>query len=260
MANRTELAAAANRSFVGSYRTLTDHCSGGETFEGPGLFAFVTGLPFSFFNGCVVVQPTRPARLDAALDWLASRGLPHRLWIDEVDLPGLREVALGHGFQQDERRYPGMVLGATPDAPPPPDGVTVDPVTDAGLDAFRAVLVEGGMDPASARQMFSESFAGDPDVQLFVGCLDGVAVGTSVAIRTGDVSGVYAVGTRPAARRRGVGTALSWAAVAAGREWRCETTVLQASEMGYPIYAAMGFRTVVRYAQFAKTAPGPPSG
>jgi len=74
--------------------------------------------------------------------------------------------------------------------------------------------------------------------------------GGSVAIRTGDVSGVYAVGTIARARRRGIGTAASWAAVAAGRAWGCDTIVLQASEMGLPIYRAMGFRTIVSYSEF----------
>ncbi len=75
-------------------------------------------------------------------------------------------------------------------------------------------------------------------------------MGTSLAIRTGEVAGVYAVGTLRDARRRGVGTAATWAAVAASRAWGCDKVVLQASEMGFPMYVDMGFRTVVRYAIF----------
>ena len=65
---------------------------------------------------------------------------------------------------------------------------------------------------------------------------------------------MYAVGTLADARRRGVGTAATWAAVAAGRAWGCDKVVLQASEMGFPMYRAMGFRTVVRYAIFRPSA------
>ncbi len=36
----------------------------------------------------------------------------------------------------------------------------------------------------------------------------------------------------------------------AGKEWDCQAVVLEATEMGFPIYAAMGFRTVTRYAAF----------
>ena len=34
--------------------------------------------------------------------------------------------------------------------------------------------------------------------------------------------------------------------------WGCETIVLQSSAMGYAVYEAMGFRTVVRYAIYAR--------
>ena len=36
------------------------------------------------------------------------------------------------------------------------------------------------------------------------------------------------------------------------RAWGCETVVLQSSAMGYAVYEAMGFRTVVRYAIYAR--------
>lgn len=77
------------------------------------------------------------------------------------------------------------------------------------------------------------------------------AAGTSLAIRTADASGVYSVGTLPDARRRGVGTAVTWAAVLAGRDWGCDTIVLHASEMGFSMYRSMGFRTVVNYVTFS---------
>jgi GNAT superfamily N-acetyltransferase len=122
------------------------------------------------------------------------------------------------------------------------------------LDEYRQVSVEDGTSEYVARRLFSDSFAADPDVELVIASLDGRAVGTSLAIRTEKVAGVYAVGTLVDARRRGVGTAATWAAVAAGRTWGCDTVVLQASDMGFPIYRAMGFRTVVRYAIFRPSA------
>lgn len=252
MRTEAELVAAANESYLGSYRTLVKHCPGGEIREVGGVFAFATGVPLSLFNGCVVVEPASPSEFGTALDWLAGLGLPHRLWVSEGLATPLGGVAVAHGYQRGMWPYPGMVLDPASVPPAPSAGVTVVPVDESGLDAYHRVFAEHGRSMELARQLFSPGFASDPDVQLFIGRLDGQPVGTSIAMRSGDVGGVYAVATLPDARRRGVGTALTWAAVAADRAWGCETIVLQASEMGFPMYAAMGFRTVVRYVQFTR--------
>ena len=55
----------------------------------------------------------------------------------------------------------------------------------------------------------------------------------------------------PEARGRGVGTALTWAAVQAGVVRGHDIAVLQATPMGLPVYRAMGFETVVEYAEYA---------
>ena len=259
MRSEERLVAAANQSYVGSYLKLVQNCVDGAVLDVDGVFAFATGLPLALFNGCVVVEPAPADQLDAAIDWVAARGLPHRVWIEDSLAPDLGHVPLAHGLQLGDRPYPGMVLHPIPALPVPAAGVTVEAVAPSGLERFLRVSIETGMPPAAARQLFSPSFAADPDVQLIIGSLEGRPVGTAVAIRTGDVSGVYAVGTLPAARRRGVGSALTWAAVDAGRSWGFDTIVLQSSEMGHPIYEAMGFRTVVSYAVFGRSATQTPA-
>lgn len=250
MKSEAELVAAANLSFLDSFAKLAQHCAGGEVREYGGVFAFSTGLPISLFNGCVVLGPATVAEIGAALAWVRGRELPFRVWIDQERAPGAAESALACGLQRTGATYPGMVLHPVPEIPAAAPGVSVTPVSEASLAEHHAVRVARGMTLELARRMYTPSFAFDPDVRLFTARLDGEPVGGSVAIRTGDVSGVYAVGTIANARRRGVGTTVSWAAVEAGRAWGCETIVLQASEMGLPVYRAMGFRTVVSYTEF----------
>ena len=60
----------------------------------------------------------------------------------------------------------------------------------------------------------------------------------------------------PLARRRGVGSAVTWAAIEAGRAWGYDTIVLQSSVMGLSMYSAMGFRTVAPYVVFADSSVG----
>ena len=238
MNSRAGLVAAAHRSYIGSFRKLVEHSANGELHAVGPVFAFVTGLPMSLFNGSVVVERTTAAQLGEALNWLSQRGLPYQVSIAEELTSALEQVVIAHGLQQEPALYPAMVLHPIPEPPDPAPAVTVVPGRDPGLASY-----------------LPESFAADPDVRVFTAWLDERPVGTSIAIRTGDVAGVYGVGTIPEARRRGVGTAISWAAVAAGRAWGCQTIALQATEMGMPVYASMGFRTVARYAMFTNAHP-----
>ena len=57
------------------------------------------------------------------------------------------------------------------------------------------------------------------------------------------VAGVYCVATLPEARGRGLGTALTVLPLLEAREMGFHTGVLQSSDMGYPIYQKIGFRT-----------------
>jgi hypothetical protein len=75
-----------------------------------------------------------------------------------------------------------------------------------------------------------------------------------LAICSDTASGVYNVVTLERARGRGVGTALTWAAVAAGKAWGLDTIVLQSSPMAESMYRAMGFRLVAPYAVFSSTS------
>ena len=147
-----------------------------------------------------------------------------------------------------------MVLNPAPPAPVPAAASRSLGSDAAGLDEFVQVSIDGGAPADLARRLTPPSFAVDPAVQLFVGRLDGRAVGTSIAIQSRTASGIVAVATLPEARRRGVGAAVSWAAVSAGVEHGHDTIVLQASPMGFPVYAAMGFRTVVPYAVYSRAS------
>jgi hypothetical protein len=77
--------------------------------------------------------------------------------------------------------------------------------------------------------------------RIWAGYVEGEPVSTSASVVSGGFVGVYAVATSPAARGKGYGEALTWAA--AGTDATLPVT-LQASELGEPIYRRMGFETV----------------
>lgn len=234
-----ELVEAAHRSSIGSFRKLAQHSAGGEFRTVGGVFAFVTGIPTALFNGCVVVERASAADLADALTWVRSRNAPFQVSMTDTLPLSLGGVAVDHGAELDPTPYPGMVLYPITEPPPPARGVSVVRAAEPGLADY-----------------LPRSFTADRDVEVFTARLHGRPVGTSIAIRTGDVAGVYGVGTLPTARGRGVGSAATWAAVSAGQRWGCDIVVLQSSAMGLSMYTAMGFRTVVRYTTFSSTFAG----
>ncbi|MGI8478751.1 MAG: GNAT family N-acetyltransferase [Gaiellaceae bacterium] len=253
MKDDPDLVRAADENFIASFRKLAQHVPEGETHEPGSIFSFVTGLPTRLFNGCVVTQEGPSRHLAAALAWVEVHKVPFRVWVSEKLVADLGDVPTRYGLQRDVSLYPGMVLHPIPNGPTAASGVTI---SEASQGEFINTLEAGGLLTELAHRLISPAFAADPDVRLFIGALDGKPVGTSIAIRSREASGVYNVGTLPSARRRGVGTALTWAGVEAGRAWGYDTIVLQSSEMALQMYSDIGFRTVAPYVGFAESSVG----
>ncbi|HEX5038936.1 MAG TPA: hypothetical protein VFW95_02230, partial [Candidatus Limnocylindria bacterium] len=84
--------AAADRNFVGGLRTLIGLQPGSEERRFGAAIAFDSRIPVRFFNGLAVMAPTDVAEAGAALDWLATRGMPHEVWIQEDVAEPLRAL------------------------------------------------------------------------------------------------------------------------------------------------------------------------
>jgi GNAT superfamily N-acetyltransferase len=197
---------------------------------------------------------TADASIDEVIAWFDRLGMPFSWWVGpDSGPPDLAERLDRHDFRLDEAAVPGMAirLDALPDEAPGHD-ITVERVTDeASFREVCRVIVEGfGAPPALQHAI--EAFAalgfdaGNPQ-QTFLARLDGEAVGTSLGVRAGDVLGVFNVATVPAARGRGVGRAVTLAALRDGAGAGCRMAVLQASEMGHPVYERLGFRDFAAY-------------
>ena len=63
------------------------------------------------------------------------------------------------------------------------------------------------------------------------------------------------LGTTPAARKRGLAELCTRAATNRGFDLGARVAALQASVMGEPIYARMGYVTVTRYPTFVQLEP-----
>lgn len=122
------------------------------------------------------------------------------------------------------------------------------------MSRFQATAFEGfGLPPQAGRLFLTDALFALPELEAYLGLVDGEPAATSLLFRTGDLAGVYWVATREPFRRRGFGEALTWAAVRAGRARGCAVAGLQASALGRPVYARMGFDTPVHYVRYARS-------
>ncbi len=171
-------------------------------------------------------------------------------WFREPDDRVLTEAARRAGYRQ-ERSEPAMFLDDVDRSWPVPGGLEVRTVTgDAGVADYAAAEAED-LTRFVGRREADESLARAvmerPGMKLFVGYLGGVPVARSMVVVSGTMAGVTNVYVAPSARRRGVGTAMTASAIAAGREMGATEACLEASAMGRPMYERMGFREVYRY-------------
>jgi ribosomal protein S18 acetylase RimI-like enzyme len=85
---------------------------------------------------------------------------------------------------------------------------------------------------------------------VLVAALDEEMVATGIAFdRDGDC-GIYNVGTRAHARRRGLGTAITALLAHDAAARGCRTATLQSTAMAERMYAAVGFRDLGRILEF----------
>jgi len=78
----------------------------------------------------------------------------------------------------------------------------------------------------------------------FVARERGALVGHAVLHVEGETGGLYDMGVAPAARRRGHGTRLTLAVVAAAHEIGCTSVTLNATGEGEPLYRGVGFTSL----------------
>lgn len=147
---------------------------------------------------------------------------------------------------------PEMVLDRPAEETEPPIGAEMRRVTSAEDAAgfwqvAAAAYISNGFPPETFS--YYEDYAGlwANNVVAFLVRIDGDPAAIAMTIVTGDVAGIYWVGTTEQARGRGLARALTATAVGAGFERGAEIASLQASPMGEPIYKRMGFKTIFKY-------------
>jgi ribosomal protein S18 acetylase RimI-like enzyme len=108
----------------------------------------------------------------------------------------------------------------------------------------RAVEAAEESDECSTALPYGHDVAPADVARHFVARDGGALVGHAVLHVEGETGGLYDMGVAPAARRRGHGTMLTLAVVAAAQEIGCTSVTLNATGEGEPLYRGVGFTSL----------------
>jgi hypothetical protein len=200
-----------------------------------------TGRSAGFLNAALFLAPPGDGAAAALAERLRRGSGP--VWLfnawPEVDLTPGGWVLEG---------YPPLML--RPAGPPPPapalEGVRVERVTDpARLAEFEAVTVAGYPLDGAAAPLFAQGLLDDPAFAAWLALDGGTPVGGAAAYIAAGLVQVTLVAVLGAARRRGVGAALTAAATRADSGL---PAALLASDDGRAVYERLGYLPLLRLA------------
>ena len=163
-------------------------------------------------------------------------------WVHQSDA-AMRSELERRGYTLDEvTRAMGMRLG---------DIRLPRPELELAPEDWSEHLRISGLPPCLLSDLDTAAF------HILIARLCGESVATAIAFDCATDCGIYNVGTREWARRRGLGTALTalhlHEAIARG----CRTSSLQATASAERIYASVGFRDLGRILELVPPQPEP---
>lgn len=223
---------------------------GGDLDESDELIRFSTGLPSAFFNG---VARTRVESISPDL-----LPMPFFWWTGPQSSPAdLDERLEAAGLREAGRESPGMAmpLGEIDERAASPEGVEIEQVDGEsrirewadGFCAAHAVPPNSGAAWLEAARRLGFR---DLPWRHWIARIDGSLAGVGLSFVGAGVIGLYGIGALAAARRRGVGSALTLIPMLEARDAGYRVAILQSTPDGERLYPRLGFRAYCTVSRF----------
>ena len=240
---------------------LPAHLDGAFVHDGADVLLVDSGVPTDTFNAvCRARLPDGDA--DRGIAWaighFRAKGFPFSWWVGpssrSADL-GERLIARGLSFAEAELGMTCALSRPLERAPAPPGLEIRRAETRSDLRDYAAVIAaiwdppNRGVVDVYERASAAALASGSP-ARYYIGYLDGDPVAASECFLAHGVAGIYNVVTLPSARRRGIGTALTAAALRGARREGYRTATLQASAQGRGVYAQLGFVALGEFREY----------
>jgi ribosomal protein S18 acetylase RimI-like enzyme len=247
-----EVVAALERNWRACVREF-GHAPATHMRDDDELFWYVTGLPDAAFNS-VMYANLAPDRIDAAVDEIVSLRRQHRVPMNWLIGPTSRPTNLPSQLRARGFHYIADLVPLTlklADLRPgisPRAVLTVERVeSTSALEEWiaaesRGFELVGELDRGIATLRRGMGVGDNRLRTHLLGRVDGEPVATASVVLAGGIGGIYDVSTVPEVRQRGIGTAMTRAALDVIRAAGHQMAFLQASVMGKNLYHRLGFR------------------
>lgn len=247
---RAEAVARAHLAFAECYRTIGRHAPGGAVAEWDGVTAVASGLAEPQFNRLFLFAPVpRPGAVIArARRFFDEAGLPWCVIASPEAAAGFAPAARESGFLAGPS-VPLMVLAPIPHEGKAMPGLEIRRVRDQPeADVFVRTMERGFEARAGLFDVFASPGVWSAEgAAYYLGYSAGEPVATISRVAYACSAGIFNVSTVPRHRRHGVAEAMTWHAVHEALAIGCTSSSLQATRMGMPVYARMGFEHVANY-------------
>jgi GNAT superfamily N-acetyltransferase len=221
-----------------------------ERLDGVSAAVFPSGPERGVYNNALLDRDLAPGERSVAVDAMeeayGSAGVDrYAAWVHESDA-GMRAELSNRGYRVDEAtRAMGMSL----------DDISLAlPEVELGLPDWARYLQHLQLAGVPAGLL---SGADPSSFHLLMARIGGEDVATALAFDHAGDCGVFNVSTLEAARRRGLGTALTARLLHDAVTRGCSTASLQSTAMAERLYAAVGFRDLGRILEYVPSALGP---
>jgi GNAT superfamily N-acetyltransferase len=227
------------RSSMPPFWALLAESTGGSVWRGDGITAAIVpdSPKRSFFNSVLYDDPAALVASIEELDQIYGEAGVEAwtVWVPEAD------TAVARALEEAGHR-----LDATPRAMAMPVGAQREPEPDPGVD----IREEPDYELVSSINEVAYGFApgefpvmrGDLSrLRTYLGSTGGETVATAGAFTNGTDCEIVFVAVLPEGRGRGISGRLMARAISDASAQGLETTTLQATKLGYPVYEKLGY-------------------
>lgn len=241
--------------FVEAFRRAGESSPKAEFVDAASGYRIVTRTMHPFGNFAIVDPGISLEELDELAAPLAELEMPSSVFFKSDPATKEQDAALtALGFAGFGAMPLMAVDNATLAGAKLPDGFEFRQIGESEREGWTDALAVGYEIPYLLSEMFADLDGESSEFALY-GAFDGPAVvSTSMTFAYDGLMGIYGVATRANYRGMGLGAFMTAEPLRRARAEGWDTGILQASEMGFPIYRRLGFEQVGGMAMYFRMA------